>query len=112
MGVRCPCGGMESPVKSNSLRKTCIRAREARQKREPLLPKPLPEYHWQMVATDIFELGGKQYLLVVNYFSRFPEVINYSLLLPVVISLLKSVIVQHGIPELVQSDNGPQYACK
>lgn len=85
----------------------------ARQKWEPLLPTPLPEYSWQMVATDLFELGRKQHLLVVDYCSRYPEVIQLqSTTSNSVISLLKLVFAPHGVPELVRSDNGPQYASK
>ena len=29
---------------------------------------------WHKVASDIFSLGGKDYLLVIDYFSNYPEV--------------------------------------
>ena len=42
--------------------------------KEPLIVSKLPEYPWQIVGTDLFELKGKNYLLTVDYFSRYPEV--------------------------------------
>ncbi len=77
--------------------------------KEPLLTSPLPDFSWQVIGTDLFELEGKQYLLIVDYFSRFPEVIQLkSTTSAAVISQLKSVFARHGIPETVQSDNEPQ----
>ena len=58
-----------------------------------------------------FELNRLNYLLVVDYFSRYPEVIQLtSTTSASVISALKSVFARHGIPEIVRSDNGPQYS--
>lgn len=53
---------------------TC--AKEAREGKEPLLPTQLPDYPWQVVGTDLFEIKGIHYLITVDYFSRYPEVKN------------------------------------
>ena len=49
-------------------------AKETRPTPEPLITTPLPDRLWKMVATDLFELEGRDYLLVVDYFSRFVEI--------------------------------------
>ena len=83
---------------------------ENRPSKQPLLCTPLPDYPWQVVGTDLFELKGMQYLLVIDYFSRYPEVIKMSSTTSKsTIAALKSVFSRHGIPEVVRSDNGPQY---
>ena len=86
-------------------------AKESRQGKEPLMMSDLPKYPWQVVGTDLFELNKSNYLLVVDYFSRYPEAIQLtSTTSASVISALKSVFSRHGIPEIVKSDNGPQYS--
>ena len=49
---------------------------------------------------------GKNYLVVVDYFSRYPEVepLNQKTA-KAVIQQLKSIISRHGIPEEIVSDN-------
>ena len=80
-------------------------------RREPLLVTPLPEYPWQKVGTDLFELKGVHYLLIVYYFSRYPEITKLvSTTSSAVIAALKAAFSRHGIPEVVRSDNGPQYS--
>ena len=71
----------------------------------------LLEYPWQVVGTDLFEIDGTHYVPTVDYFSRYPEVIQLtSTTSAAVIRALKSVFSRHGIPETVRSDNGPQYS--
>ena len=88
-------------------------AKVARPRREPLLPTPLPDYPWQVVGSDLFELKGEHYLLTVDYFSRYPEVIKLSSTTSSnIIALLKTIFARHGIPEVLRTDNGPQYVAK
>ena len=78
---------------------------------EPLIPSQFPERPWQKVGTDLFEWKKSNYLLVVDYFSRFIEVSKLSSTSSeAVIEHLKSIFSRHGIPETVMSDNGPQYS--
>ena len=86
-------------------------ARDYKPHKEPLIPTSLPDYPWQQVATDLFTLKGAEYLIVVDYFSRYPEVTQLrTTTSPVVINALKSVFARHGIPEILRSDNGPQFS--
>ena len=75
--------------------------------REPLLSTPLPKHPWERVAADLFQLNGSTYLLVVDFFSRYPEVIklNFTTSKTVVFTLK----FHHGVPSVLMSDNGPQF---
>ena len=79
---------------------------------EPLIPSVTPERPWQIVGTDLFHLKGSTYILVVDYFSRYVEValLMSSQSSQGVIKALKSIFARHGVPEVVRSDNGPQYS--
>ena len=62
------------------------------------------------MATDLFQLDGSTYLLAVDYFSRYPEVIKLtSTTSKAVISSLKAIFSRHGVPLVLMSDNGPQF---
>ena len=77
--------------------------------REPLLTPPLPKHPWERVAADLFQLNGSTYLLVVDYFSRYSEVIKLnSTTSKTIISSLKSIFSHHSVPSVLMSDNGPQ----
>ena len=69
---------------------TC--AKDNMPRREPLLITPLRDYPWQMKGTDLFELSGQHYLLIVDYFSRYPEIARLtSTTSAAVITSLKSI---------------------
>ena len=82
---------------------TC--AKESMPKKEPLLTTPLPDYPWQMVRSDLFEISGEHYLLAIDYFSRLTSTISAA-----VITSLKSIFMRYGILEILRSDNSQQYA--
>lgn len=79
--------------------------------KEPLLSSPLPSRPWQKVAVDLFELNKSHYLLVIDYFSRFPEVFKInSATSSSIVSVLKSTFAHHGVPSILFTDNGPQFS--
>ncbi|XP_062849175.1 uncharacterized protein K02A2.6-like [Trichomycterus rosablanca] len=81
------------------------------QHREPLITTPLPDLPWQKLAADLCEHKGHHYLIVIDYFSRWLEILN----LPktnsdTVIQKLKSIFTRFGTPEELMTDNGPQFS--
>ena len=86
-------------------------ARKNRPNKEPLIPSTLPEYPWQQVAADLFQLKGADYLVIVDYFSRYPEVQKLTTTTSQsIINSLKTAFARHGIPETLRTDNGPQFS--
>ena len=78
---------------------------------EPLKPTPLPDLPWQRVGTDLFSLKSGQYVTVVDNYSQYPEIAHLKNTdSAAVIDKLKSVFARHGVPEVLISDNGPQYS--
>ena len=79
--------------------------------RQPMISYPLPNYPWEKVASDLFELHCKTYLLVADYFSRYLEVQTLTTTTSAsVIRALIAIFSRHGIPAVLMSDNGPQYS--
>ena len=81
--------------------------------KEPMVPSQLPSKPWEKVATDLFTWDKSEYLIIVDYHSRFFEVAK----LPdtksnTVITHIKSAFARHGTPCQVISDNDPQYSSK
>ena len=78
--------------------------------REPLITATLLSHPWEKVASDLFHLNNSTYLIVANYFSRYPEVIQLkSTTSGSVIKALKSIFSHHGVPSVFTNDNGPQF---
>ena len=86
---------------------TCLKYRRENQ-REPLTPHEVPLLPWQKLGADIFEYGGNAYLLIVDYFSKYPEVcLLQGKSASAVISRFRTVFARHGLPEILIADNMP-----
>ena len=79
--------------------------------KEPMIVKEAPSLPWKEVATDLFYWNGADYIVVVDYYSKFFEVSKLeNTRSETIIHHMKSIFARHGIPSEVRSDNGPQYS--
>ena len=79
--------------------------------REQMLPHQNLKLRWQTVATDLFSFDNMDFVLVVDYYSRyfeFKRLRNTKAM--TVIHKMKAIFAKRGIPQEVISDNGPQYS--
>ena len=80
------------------------------QMKEPMHSHDVPKGPWMKLGIDLFEHYKKHYILIVDYFSKFPIIRKlYSLSTSTVISELKGIFSENGIPEVIISDGGPQF---
>jgi len=81
------------------------------QMKEPLIYHEVPKRPWAKVGADLFELSRKSYLILVDYYSGFIEVNQLQCTKSnEVIMCCKSQFARHGIPDILISDNGPQFS--
>lgn len=85
--------------------KHCQMAKPA-QNRESLMTTPLPGRPWERVAADICEVDKRNYLVVVDYFSRYIE-LAYLLHMTgdTVRSRLSAIFARWGCPSVLVTDN-------
>ena len=91
---------------------TCQRHRP-QEPRQPLQPTRAPERPWQHLGADFMTFDGNEYLILVDYYSKMPIVWK----MPTsqcnaakTIATLKEIFGEHGIPEIICTDNGPQFS--
>ena len=60
-------------------------------------------------ATDLFQIKNSKYLLLVDYYSRFPVLHKLgSTTSKVLVQEMKAVFTKLGVPNVIVSDGGPQ----
>jgi hypothetical protein len=81
------------------------------QRHEPLNPTPLPDRPWQKLAVDLADHDKCNYVILVDYYSRYIETAPIAeLSTNAVVTVLKSLFSRWGLPDTLISDNGPQFA--
>lgn len=81
--------------------------------KEPMIPMEIQNYPYQVVGVDLFDCRGKIYLMAVDHLSKWPVIkelvhttSNFA------IETFKAVFAEYGIPEVLISDNGPQFSSR
>ena len=78
--------------------------------KEPLMPHDVPPKPWYTLGADLFFWNNDSYLLVCDYFSKFPLVRRLnSIHSNTVIAHMKSIFEEHGIPNKLITGNDTQF---
>ena len=83
---------------------------QRKQSREAMIPSDVPRYPFQTVGTDLFHWNGQKtfyWLWIIT--ADIWKLRNYIRHVATTIKKTKNVFSRKGIPEIVISDNSPQY---
>ena len=74
-------------------------------------PWTFPARPWSRIHVDFAgPFSGCTYLVVVDAYSKFPEVVKMSTTsAKATVTTLRDIFSRHGLPEIIVSDNGPQF---
>jgi hypothetical protein len=101
--------GMDKDVEAHV--DSCAQCREMAPSkvREPLTPSPIPDYPFQNVVADLFEIDGCHYLVYVDRLTGFPELAHYpsSTSSYNIINSIREFYHRWGVPEEISLDGGP-----
>ena len=104
--------GLNGQVRDVLSRCDICQATGRAQPKEPLRSHAIPDRPWQVVGTDLFSLGTRNFLILVDYWSGFWELdVLHDTQSATVTVQLRRHFARHGIPERLISDKGPQFSC-
>ena len=90
---------------------TCLH-NQRKQSGEPVMPSDVSQYLFEIVGTYLFHWNGQDFVLVVDYYSRYWEIQKlYKTGAATTIKKIKNEVSRLGTPEIIKRNNGPQYNC-
>ena len=93
---------------------TCLVCQKIRSEpvQAPVHPWTFPSKPWSRIHIDFAgPISGTTYLVVVDAYSKFPEVVKMtSTTSTATVNALRDIFSRYGLPEIMVSDNGPQFS--
>ena len=82
--------------------------------KEPLITKPRPSRPFQEIAVDFCSYAGHDFLIIVDCHTDWPDIIHmgHNTTTPRLITALLNAFCRTGAPDIVWSDQGPQFTSK
>ena len=80
--------------------------------KEPLQPHDIPEGPWRKLGMDYFNFNGNSYVLICDYFSKFPFMYKAKTSFWSLKDHLIELFSIEGYPDEIVSDNGPPFSSK
>ena len=100
--------GMEADIK-DYMRRCQVCIKRSRPAREPLQPYEIPDRPWQKLDMDFFNLQGKCYILICDYFSKFPYMFSCKTSWGSLKDHLIDLFSNEGYLKEIISDNGSTF---
>ena len=76
----------------------------------PVMQPDLPTRPWEKLESDIFQFNGANYLIIVDYYSRFPIIRPLGdTSASTISSQLTSIFAEYGLPSALSADFGSQF---
>ena len=104
--------GMTMDIERNINSCKACQCFQVRQCDLPLEKQPTPHHQWEIVASDLFEFNGEKYIVMADMYSKMCFMLKMSsagVISTAVISKMKEIFAENGVPDILRSDNGPQY---
>jgi transposase InsO family protein len=103
--------GMNKQIEDTVSRCAVCQSRRNQQQKEPLMPTEAPKGPWNIISADLLNCIGSNFLVVVDHYSEFIEVdkLQPDTTSKRVIESFKRIFAVHGIPDVLRTDNGPQF---
>ena len=80
------------------------------QQREPMISMEVPPRPWHTLGADLFHHDKVWYLIIADYYSKFPFIRKLDNLTASTITRVSRVLfAEQGIPEVIVCDNGTQF---
>ena len=80
--------------------------------KEPLQPHDIPDRLWRKLCMDYFNFNGNLYVLICDYFSKFPFLYRAKTSFWCLRDHLIDLFSVEGYPGKILSDNGPPFSSK
>ena len=81
----------------------------------PIVTTEMPTFPWTFCSTDFLchLLGGSSVAVIIDYFSRYFEAaMTKSIKKEMIIEYVDSILTRIGYPEVLRTENGPQFVFK
>ena len=103
------CPGLDVDIADYTRRcQECIRWSQP--PKEPLQAHDVPQEPWERIAMDYFYVNGRLYILICDYFSKFPFLFQVKTMsFANLKDHLEELFSVEGIPNEIMSDNGPSF---
>ena len=105
--------GMDQAIQEHTARCDLCQQNAPSQQREPLITSPPPEFPFQQVVTDLFELNGHTYLSYADRLTGWLEISHLrSASSESICNVMRNMFHRWGAPQELSSDGGPNLASK